>query len=89
MRKEYLESDEPKLVHEEKPFASALSLDDLQGVFYLSGLLICVGILAFIFELLFHRMFSENDRKFIGDNCKSYNGDNTKIINVKEHKMFY
>ena len=52
MRKEYLESDEEKLVHEEKNFASALSLDDLQGVFYLMGLMICLGIVVFLSELI-------------------------------------
>ena len=53
MKKEYLESDEPKLTHEDKNLAStALSLDDLQGVFYLMGLMICLGIVVFFFELL-------------------------------------
>ena len=79
MRKEYLESDEEKLVHEEKNFASALSLDDLQGVFYLSGLLICLGILTFFFELFIYGAFSRNDPKF--------NGDTAKMIQVKQHKQ--
>ena len=77
MRKEYLESDEEKLVHEEKNFASALSLDDLQGVFYLSGLLICLGILVFFFELIISGAFLRND-------------DPAKIIQVKgvkQHKQ--
>ena len=53
MKKEYLESDEPKLTHEDKNLAStALSLDDLQGVFYLTGLMICLGIVFFLSELL-------------------------------------
>ena len=79
MRKEYLESDEEKLVHEEKNFASALSLDDLQGVFYLSGLLICLGIVVFLFELIISGAFSRNDPTF--------NGDAAKIIQVKQHKQ--
>ena len=53
MKKEYLESDEPKLTHEDKNLAStALSLDDLQGVFYLMGLMICLGIVVFLSELI-------------------------------------
>ena len=77
MRKEYLESDEEKLVHEEKNFASALSLDDLQGVFYLSSLLICLSILVFFFELIISGAFLRND-------------DPAKIIQVKgvkQHKQ--
>ena len=34
----------------ERPLASGLTLDDLQGVFYLAGLMICVGFVAFSFE---------------------------------------
>ena len=72
MKKEYDESEEVKLIHVEKPLASALSLDDLQGVFYLSGLLICVGFIVFLFECLLHGPSTTNK--------------NTKIIRVKEHK---
>ena len=80
MKKEYIESDEPKLTHEEKNLqAQALSLDDLQGVFYLSGLLICLGIVVFLFELIISGAFSRNDPKF--------NGDAAKIIQVKQHKQ--
>ena len=71
MKKEYDESEEVKLIHVEKPLASALSLDDLQGVFYLSGLLICVGVIIFLFECLIHGPYTNN---------------NTKIIHVKEHR---
>ena len=72
MRKEYLESDEEKLVHEEKNFASALSLDDLQGVFYLSGLMICLGIVVFLSELIISGTFLRND--------PNLNGEITKFI---------
>ena len=79
MRKEYLESDEEKLVHEERDVASALSLDDLQGVFYLSGLMMCLGIVVFLSELIISGAFLRNDPKF--------NGDTAKIIQVKQHKQ--
>lgn len=50
MKKEYIESDEAKIEIIERPLASGLTLDDLQGVFYLAGLMICVGFVAFSFE---------------------------------------
>ena len=40
MRKEFLESDEERITFIERPIASAMSMDDLQGVFYLSGLIL-------------------------------------------------
>ena len=40
MRKEFLESDEERIEFTERPIASAMNMDDLQGVFYLSGLLL-------------------------------------------------
>ena len=46
MKKEFLESDEEKLIFEERPIASPLSIDDLQGLFYLSGLMLCLSFLA-------------------------------------------
>ena len=55
---------------------SALSLDELQGAFYLSGLLICAGIMVFLLEIIIHGTFSQNDTKFIGDNAK--------VIHVKQ-----
>jgi hypothetical protein len=77
MKKEYLESDEPKLTHEEKNLqAQALSLDDLQGVFYLMGLMICLGIVVFFFELLIAGAILK----------KHYNGDTAQTIQVKQHK---
>jgi hypothetical protein len=80
MKKEYLESDEPKLIHEEKNLElTALSLDDLQGVFYLMGLMICFGIVVFLFELIISGAYLRNDPKF--------DGDNAKIIQVKQHKQ--
>ena len=79
MKKEYLESDEPKLTHEEKNLqAQALSLDDLQGVFYLMGLMICLGIVVFFFELLIAGAIFKKDLK------KRYN--TAQIIQVKQHK---
>ena len=78
MKKEYLESDEPKLTHEEKNLAStALSLDDLQGVFYLMGLMICLGIVVFFSELLIAGAISKKDQHYIGDTAQ--------IIQVKQH----
>ena len=74
MKKEYLESDEPKLTHEEKNLqAQALSLDDLQGVFYLMGLMICLGIVVFFFELLISGAILKKDL-------------NTIMIQVKQQK---
>ena len=40
MRKEFLESDEEHIEFTERPIASAMNMDDLQGVFYLSGLIL-------------------------------------------------
>ena len=40
MRKEFLESDEEHIEFTERPIASAMNMDDLQGVFYLYGLLL-------------------------------------------------
>ena len=77
MRKKYLESDEPKLIHEEKNFASALSLDDIQGVFYLSGLMFCLGIVVFLFELIIAGAFKKKNPHF----------DTAKIIQEKQHQI--
>ena len=75
MKKEYLESDEPKLTHEEKNLnAQPLSLDDLQGVFYLMGLMICLGIVVFFFELLIAGAIFKKDQ--------NNNVDNAQIIQV-------
>ena len=51
MKKEYMESDEPKLEFKERPIASGLSLDDMQGVFYLAGLILAAGLLSLLMEL--------------------------------------
>ena len=50
MKREYDESDEVKLKHEEKPFVTAMSMDELQGIFYLCGVFLCGSVIVFFFE---------------------------------------
>lgn len=50
MKKEYVESDEPKIVIEERSIASGLTMDDLQGLFYLCGIMILFALMVFLLE---------------------------------------
>ena len=55
MKTEYLEKvkagEEERIIFSERPLADSLSMDDLQGLFYLAGILgFCPAILVFIIE---------------------------------------
>ena len=50
MRKEYLESDEEKTVYYIRPFISAMNMDDLQGAFYIAGLVLALALITFMME---------------------------------------
>ncbi len=58
MKREYVMSDEKKIEIEERPLASPLSMDDLQGLFYLAGLCECVALLSFFSEFLISKVQS-------------------------------
>lgn len=50
MKKEYVESDETKIVINERPIASGLTMDDLQGLFYLCGLMFVLALVVLFLE---------------------------------------
>ena len=50
MRKDYLESDEEKVVYDIRPNISPMSLDDLQGAFYIGGLFLAMAFVTFLLE---------------------------------------
>ena len=49
-RKQYYESDKEKNVIVERPAISKITFDDLQGIFYITGLLLAISTIAFFFE---------------------------------------
>ena len=51
MKEEYLASDEEKIDFEAPKIAEAMSMDDLQGLFYLGGLMLGAATLIFLGEL--------------------------------------
>ena len=51
MKEEFLASDEEKIVFEEPKIAQAMSMDDLQGLFYLGGLMLAASLLVFLGEI--------------------------------------
>ena len=51
MKEEFLASDEEKIVFEQPKIAEAMSMDDLQGLFYLGGLMLAAASLIFLGEI--------------------------------------
>ena len=54
-RKIYYESDEEKVKFSKKPLISALTIDDLQGLFYINFLMIACSFIAFFIERMMGR----------------------------------
>ena len=51
-KQRFLESDVEKMEFKEIPLVNPLSLDDLQGLFYLSGCLLVLAFISFLIELI-------------------------------------
>jgi hypothetical protein len=51
MKQEFLDSGEERIEVKERPIATPLSLDDVQGILYLAGLMIGFSILVFGIEM--------------------------------------
>ena len=66
MKEIYLDSDEEKPHFVERPLTSALSLDDLQGIFYLSGLCFLLGLVLLFAEFGMKALTKKNPHKHNG-----------------------
>ena len=62
-REEYVLSNDERLEIKEKPKTNPLTLDDLQGLFYLTAVLMFFSLIAFIFEISYGKLLvrSENN----------------------------
>ena len=54
-KQRFWESDEEKMEFKEIPLVNPLSLDDLQGLFYLSGFVYVLAFMSFMTELIIFR----------------------------------
>ena len=53
MKREFLESDDEKIIFDEPPLVAAMIMDDLQGIFYLLGMGLALSLISFMIEFLF------------------------------------
>ena len=60
MRKEYLESDEEKTEYFIRPTISPMNMDDLQGSFYIGGMILALSLVTFMLE---YCVFWINDKQ--------------------------
>ena len=56
MKREFLESEDEKIIFVEPSLVAPMIMDDLQGIFYLLGLGLALSLITFLIEFLFGSM---------------------------------
>ena len=64
MKNDYLASDEEKKIYFKRPNASPMSLDDLQGLFYLAALGLGFSVIGFLGECFYKLFFVKNPANY-------------------------
>ena len=83
MKQESIARGEGPIAFEERPDISALTMDDMQGIFYLCVLMIVASFLAFVGEQLYNQCVGERTIHSM-DVTESYSG-----VTVTKRSLFF